>query len=166
MTNAQDCVNDADRVVAATEEIFGATSGPVSVIIFAISGQTDGTGGASHNACNFVNGAAIEVCASFGNPARVSALFAAILSECSMGGHLCGVSTGEALSRWCASAISNNALPDFATAPSWALNGMPDFVNTIDPTDQNPDSTGCGTAFLSWPGLQSEPDCSDNGYTR
>jgi hypothetical protein len=62
----------------------------------------------------------------------------------------CGVSTGEALSRWCAAITSNNALSDFATAPTWAMNGMPDYVNQTDPTDQSADSTGCGMAFLSW----------------
>jgi hypothetical protein len=67
-----------------------------------------------------------------------------------MGGNLCGVSTGEALSRWCAAVISNNALADFATAPQWEQDGMPDYVNQTDPTDQNADSTGCGMAFLSW----------------
>ena len=30
---------------------------------------------------------------------------------------------------------------------------MPDFINKTDNTDQNPISTGCGMAFLSW--LQS-----------
>jgi hypothetical protein len=100
--------------------------------------------------CDFATGAAIEVCASFGNSARVSALFEAELSECSMNGNLCGESTGEALSRWCAAVIGNNALADFATAPLWAQDGMPDFVNQLDRTDQNPDSTGCGMAFLSW----------------
>ncbi len=67
-----------------------------------------------------------------------------------MGGNLCGVSTGEALSRWCAAVISNNALADFATASQWAQDGMRDYVNQTDPTDQNADSTGCGMAFLSW----------------
>ena len=67
-----------------------------------------------------------------------------------MGGNLCGVSTGEALSRWCALVTSNNALADFATAPEWAQDGMPDFVNQTDPTDRNADSTGCGMAFISW----------------
>jgi hypothetical protein len=67
-----------------------------------------------------------------------------------MGGNLCGVSTGEALSRWCAAVIGNNALSDFATAPEWAQDAIPDFVNKTDPTDQNPDSTGCGMAFISW----------------
>jgi len=150
LQNAQDLVNDADRVANANDAIFGTTGGAVSVIIFALGGATDGTGGADHGGCDYTTGNAIEVCASFGNSARVSALFEAELSECSMGGNLCGVSTGEALSRWCAAQISNNALSDFVTAPTWAQDGMPDFVNKTDPTDQNADSTGCGMAFLSW----------------
>jgi hypothetical protein len=150
LQNAHDLINDADRVVSANDALFGTTGGAVSVIIFALGGVTDGTGGADHMGCDYVNGAAIEVCASFGNSARVSALFEAELSECSMGGNLCGLSTGEALSRWCAAVIGNNALADFATAPQWYNDGEPDFVNQTDPTDQNADSTGCGMAFLSW----------------
>jgi hypothetical protein len=150
LQNAQDLVSDADRVVAANDAIFGTIGGPVSVIIFALDGMTDGTGGADHMGCDYTTGAAIEVCASFGNPDRVSALFEAEVSECSMGGNLCGFSTGEALSRWCAAVTSNNALSDFATAPAWVQNGMKDYVDQTDQTDQNADSTGCGMAFLSW----------------
>jgi hypothetical protein len=150
LQNAEDLVNDADRIVSANDKIFGTTGGPVSVIVFALGGMTDGTGGADHMGCDYTTGAAIEVCASFGNSARVSALVEAELSECSMGGNLCGVSTGEALSRWCAAVIGNNALADFATAPQWAQDGMPDYVNQTDPTDRSADSTGCGMAFLSW----------------
>ena len=150
LQNAQDLVNDADRVVTANNQIFGTTGGSVSVVIFAIGGATDGTGGADHLGCDYTTGNAIEVCASFQNSARVSALFEAELSECSMSGNLCGVSTGEALSRWCAAVVGNNVLPDFATAPQWAQDGMPDFIDQTDPTDQNPDSTGAGMAFLSW----------------
>jgi len=150
LQNAQDLVNDADRVVAANDAIFGTTGGPVSVIVFALGSLTDGTGGADHMSCDYVTGAAIECCVSFGNSARVSALFEAELSECSMGGNLCGVSTGEALSRWCAAATSNNALADFATAPQWASDGMPNYVDRTDPTDRSADSTGCGMAFISW----------------
>jgi hypothetical protein len=120
------------------------------VIVFALGGATDGTGGADHMGCDYTSGAAIEVCASFGSAARVSALFEAELSECSMNGNLCGLSTGEALSRWCATEISNNALSDFATAPAWVQDGMQDYVNQTDGTDQNADSTGCGMAFMSW----------------
>lgn len=150
MQNARDLVADADRVADANDALFGTRGAPVSVILFALGGKTDGTGGADHNACNFIEGGAIEVCVAFGNAARVSALFEAELSECSMGGNLCGQSTGEALSRWCAAQVGNNALADFATAPAWAEAGMPDFVNRTDGTDQNPISTGCGMAFLSW----------------
>ena len=150
LSNAQDLVNDADRVVSANNAIFGTTGGQVSVIVFALNGSTDGTGGADHDGCDYTTGNAIEVDVSFGNSVRVSALFEAELSECSMGGNLCGVSTGEALSRWCASSTSNNALSDFATAPTWFQDGMQNFVDQTDPTDQNADSTGCGMAFISW----------------
>jgi hypothetical protein len=120
------------------------------VILFALGGQTDGTGGADHGGCTFANGNAIEVDVSFGNAMRVSALFEAELSECAMNGQLCGVSTGEALSRWCAAIVGENALADFATAPTWAQDGMPNWVDRTEPTDQGVDSTGCGMAFLSW----------------
>ena len=150
LQNAQDLVGDADRVVSANDAIFGTPGGPVNVIVFALGGATDGTGGADHMGCDYTSGGNIEVCASFGNSPRVSALFEAELSECSMGGNLCGTSTGEALSRWCAAVISSNALSDFATAPQWAQDGMPNYVDQTDPTDQNADSTGCGMTFLSW----------------
>ena len=150
LQNAQDLVNDADRVVSANDTLFGTQGGPVSVIVFALNNATDGTGGADHMGCDYTTGNAIEVDASFGSSARVSALFEAELSECSMGGNLCGVSTGEALSRWCATVIGGNALSDFATAPTWYQDGMQDYVNRTDPTDGNPDSTGCGMAFISW----------------
>ena len=150
LQNAQDLVNDADRVVQANDDIFGTTDGSVSVIVFALDGQTDGTGGADHMGCDFETGSAIEVCAAFGNSGRVSALFEAELSECCMGGNLCGASTGEGLSRWCAAVIGDNALSDFATAPTWFQDGARNFVDTTDPTDTNPDSTGCTMAFMSW----------------
>jgi hypothetical protein len=150
LQNAQDLLNDADRVANANDGIFGTTGGSVSVIVFALGGATDGTGGADHMGCDYTTGNAIEVDASFGNPARASALFEAELSECSMNGNLCGESTGEALSRWCAAFVSNNALADFATAPQWFDDGMPDFVNKTENTDQGADSTGCGMAFISW----------------
>lgn len=150
LQNAQDLLKDSDRIVSANDSIFGTRGGPVSVIVFALGGATDGTGGADHMGCDYKTGAAIEACAAFGQSARVSALFEAELSECSMNGNLCGESTGEALSRWCAAVISNNALADFATAPEWAQDGAPDFVNRTEPTDQDADSTGCGMAFISW----------------
>src|ERR1700719_3972159 len=150
LENATDLLADADRIRAANDDIFGSRGGPVQVIVFALGGATDGTGGADHDGCDYTTGAEIEVCAAFGNSMRCSALFEAELSECSMNGNLCGLSTGEALSRWCAAEIGNNALSDFATAPTWVADGMPDYVNQTAQTDQDADSTGCGMAFLSW----------------
>ena len=148
--NAQDLLSSADSVVAQNNAIFGITGGPVDVIVYAIGGATDGTGGADHGGCDFTTGKAIEVDASFGSPNRVIGLFEAELSECAMNGNLCGYSTGEALSRWCAAAVGSNALSDFATAPAWAEAGMPDWVNQTEQTDQDAVSTGCGMAFISW----------------
>jgi hypothetical protein len=150
LQNAQDLVNDADRVVTANDAIFGTAGGPVSVMVFALGNQTDGTGGADHMGCDYTSGAAIEVDAAFGNSARVSALFEAELSECSMNGNLCGESTGEALSRWCAAVVGHNALSDFATAPQWVSDGMANWVDQTEGTDQDGDSIGCGMAFISW----------------
>jgi hypothetical protein len=150
LQNAQDLLAAAGRVVQQNNAIFGITGGAVDVILFAVGGQTDGTGGADHDGCDFTTGNAIEVDVSYGNSARVVALFEAELSECAMNGQLCGYSTGEALSRWCAAVVGSNALADFATAPQWAQDGMPNWVDQTEHTDQDPNSTGCGMAFLSW----------------
>jgi hypothetical protein len=150
LQNAQDLLSSADSVVAQNNAFFGIAGGAVDVIVYALGGATDGTGGADHGGCDFTTGNAIEVDASFGSRNRVIALFEAELSECAMNGNLCGYSTGEALSRWCATVVSSNALTDFATAPAWAQAGMPDWVNQTEHTDQGAVSTGCGMAFLSW----------------
>jgi hypothetical protein len=150
LQNANDLLAAADAVVQQNNTIFNITGSPVDVIVFALGGQTDGTGGADHGGCDFSTGNAIEVDAAYNAPTRVAALFEAELSECAMNGRLCGLSTGEALSRWCAATVSNNALADFATAPQWAQDGMPNWVDQTAQSDQDPDSTGCGMAFLSW----------------
>ena len=150
LQNATDLVANADSLCDQDDAIFGTKGGPVNVIVFALGGATDGTGGADHQSCSFIDGADLECDASFGNSARVYGLFEAERSECQMGGNLCGTNLGESLSRWCAMVVSNNALSDFATGPQWVADGSQDFVNVMDPTDQNPDSTGCGMIFLSW----------------
>lgn len=148
--NGNDLLTAAGQVVQQNNAIFGISGGPVNVILFALNGLTDGTGGADHDGCDFRTGSNIEVDVAFGSPGRVAALFEAELSECAMNGTLCGLSTGEALSRWCAAVVGSNALADFATAPIWYSDGMPDWVNQTEQTDQDADSTGCGMAFISW----------------
>src|SRR5437016_2177471 len=94
MQNAQSLLSSADSVVAQNNAIFGITGGAFDVIVYAIGGATDGTGGADHGGCDFTTGNAIEVDASFGAPNRVSGLFEAELREGAMNGNLCGYSPG------------------------------------------------------------------------
>src|ERR1700722_12179399 len=88
LLNAQDLVNAGDGIANANDAIFGTTGGSVSVVIFALGGAAEGAGGADHGGCDYTAGNGIEVFSSFGNSERVSALFEAELSECSMGGNL------------------------------------------------------------------------------
>lgn len=148
--NATDLLADAPRVMALNDGYFGTLSGKVNVILFALGGATDGTGGADHMGCDYQTGQNIEVDVSYGNSGRCSALFEAELSECSMDNNLCGESTGEALSRWCANLAAPGALADFASAPTWAQDGYRDWVDHVENTDQDYDSIGCGMAFISW----------------
>ena len=150
LQNATDFLSAADTVVSFNDSVFGNPGSNVNVILFALGDVTDGTGGADHASCDFIDGGNIEVDVSYGNSLRVSALFEAEYSECSMNGQLCGYSTGESLSRWCSMAQSGNALSDFATAPIWFDAGMPNWVDRTEPTDQDPVSTGCGMAFISY----------------
>src|SRR6201997_1829423 len=41
LQNAQDLLNDADRIVTANDAIFGTTGGAVSVIVFALGNATE-----------------------------------------------------------------------------------------------------------------------------
>ena len=156
LQNAADLLAAAPGIVAANDILFGTKSLPVNVLVFNLGGSIHGMGGADHMACNFATGQNIEVDADWGNSAFVGALFEAELSECSMNylnktGRLCGLSTGEGLSRWCAMFTSNNAiLPQFLSAPVWAKAGFPNWVDRTEPTDQDYKSTGCTMAFLSW----------------
>jgi hypothetical protein len=169
LASAQDLLANADAIVAKNDMIFGTTGGAVNVLIWALGGKKNGQGGAVHMACNYTEGQNIEVDFDDGSPlagipvrpspsARIHALFEAELSECSMGSFLCGVSTGEALSRWCAIHVAGNVLQDFASAPLWeAFNSVGfqfNFVDATDHTDRNICSYGCGMTFLSW--LQSK----------
>lgn len=152
LANAQALLQAADAVVSFDTTTFGAVDGVSNVIVFALGGATDGTGGADHMGCDFATGENIEVCASFGRNDRVIALFEAELSECQMRGNLCGYSTGEALSRWCSMLVpgSNNALADFASAPTWQQDDYPNWVDRTNPTDGDYDSIGCGIVFIGW----------------
>jgi hypothetical protein len=148
---AQNVVTAAPAINTGNASLFGTPTATTNVIVFALGGATDGTGGADHMACDFTNGGNIEVCADFANPSFCSTLYEAELSECAMNGNLCGESTGEALSRWAAMDLANNSqLASFASAPVWAADGYANWVDNTENTDQDYDSIGCGMAFISW----------------
>lgn len=157
LANAQALAAGADGVIKVDSSIFGTPDQLVNVIIFALQGRTDGTGGADHMGCDWSTGQNIEVCAAFGRDDRILALFEAELSEDQMRGQLCGMSTGEALSRWCAMVVAPAALSDFASAPVWQQQGQSNWVDQTEPTDQNYPSIGCGMAFLSWLQHEGQP---------
>src|SRR5260221_8567111 len=70
LQNAKELLADADRVVSANNAIFGAPGEPVNVIIFALDGQTDGTGGADYHNAQHKGGRGIEVDSSYGKGTR------------------------------------------------------------------------------------------------
>jgi len=139
-------------------QAFFATPGqPVNVIIAAVNGATDGSGGAYHYGCNFNPGGDLYCDAALGNPDLSNGLVVAELTESFMGaqnvGWNCGGSTGEALSRVLAELLSGGAqgaLAAYATGPTWDQDGRPDWIDATEDTDQNPDSTGCGVVYLYW----------------
>lgn len=154
---AQQIFAIADKTYADCQAFFSIPGQPVNVIIAALSGLTDGSGGAYHYGCSFNPGGDLYCDAAFGNPTLTNGLVVAELTESFMGaqakGWDCGGSNGEALSRFLAEALSggsNGALAAYSTGPAWDQDGRGDWIDATEPTDQNPDSTGCGVVYLYW----------------
>jgi hypothetical protein len=141
------------------QTFFGITGGAVTALIAPLSGNNDGSGGAYHYGCDFVSGNVLYLDATFAstvNPLNFeTGLYVAELSECFMGaqglGWVCGSSNGEGLSRYLAEQETPpGTLDAFATGPSWAQAGFPDWVSTTETTDQNSVSTGCAVVYIYW----------------
>jgi hypothetical protein len=142
---------------ADSRAYFNVPAQPANVIIAAVSGATDGSGGAYHYGCNFNPGGDLYCDAAFGNPPLTNGLIVAELTESFMGeqnkGWDCGASNGEALSRYLAELESGGAqgvLAGFSTGPLWDQAGRPNWVDATDPTDQDGASIGCGVVYLYW----------------
>jgi hypothetical protein len=136
---------------------FASPGAAVSLVLASLGGETDGSGGAYHYACDFVNGGDIYVSVAFGNPQMDIGLFVAELVECfqmdAATGWDCGGSNGEALSRYLAEAASGGptgSLSAFSTGPTWASANYPNWVDATESTDQDDIATGCGVVFLGW----------------
>lgn len=154
---AREVLARAPQTYADTQAFFNVPGQPVNVILAALNGATDGSGGAYHYGCNFNPGGDLYEDVAFGNPDRTLGLVVAELTESFMGaqnaGWDCGGSNGEALSRFLAELLSggpDGALADYATGPAWDQAGRPDYIDATEPTDQNAVSTGCGVVYLYW----------------
>lgn len=159
-------VTDAQAVLAGTPAILSANAGyfapktpapAIEIVLAALGGRTDGTGGAYHYGCNYKIGGVIYVCYAAGDAGTMLALLEAEVSECSMGkqskGWMCGQSNGEALSRLLAELVSggpDGKLASFASGPAWDQAGRPNWIDATEPTDQSYPSIGCGMVYLYW----------------
>ncbi|MBV9671100.1 MAG: hypothetical protein JOZ43_09105 [Acidobacteriales bacterium] len=154
---AQQVLNSAADTYNQSQAFFAIAGSPVNVIIAAVNGATDGSGGAYHYGCNFNPGGDLYVDAAFGNLTMTNGLFVAELTESFMGaqakGWDCGASNGEALSRFLAEQLTggaNGALAAYATGPAWDQAGRPNWIDATEPTDGDAVSTGCGVVYLYW----------------
>lgn len=142
-----------DDVMRYCDWAFGVQGQGGNLIIAAVNGQTDGTGGAYHYGCDFATGGDWYIDAAT-DPQEVLGLSMAEISESYMGlqaqGWNCGGSGGEALSRLLAEIVSGG--PQGALAPyssAWAWDGS-DWISKDQGTDQDYSSTGCGVLYLWW----------------
>jgi len=154
---AQGMLARASDTYSRCQLFFGVSGQPVNIIIAAVNGATDGSGGAYHYGCSFGQGGDLYCDAAFGDPDLTNGLVVAELTESFMGaqnrGWDCGASNGEALSRYLAELLSggaSGALSAYATGPAWDQDGRPNWIDATEPTDRNPDSTGCGLVYLYW----------------
>jgi hypothetical protein len=157
---AQQLLNAALGPYNDMQTFFGVTGGAVEVVIAPLSGNNDGSGGAYHYGCDFTSGGVLYLDATFASttvdPLNLEVgLYVAELSESFMdpqgGGWSCGFSNGEGLSRFCAEQETPVGTMDaFATGPSWAQAGFPDWVSQTEQTDQDAISTGCAVVYIYW----------------
>lgn len=163
----QDGLNLATQMLNAVagpyadmQTFFGIAGGNATLVIAALSGNNDGSGGAYHYGCDFTSGGVMYLDATFAStsvdPLNLEVgLYVAELSESFMGtqgaGWNCGFSNGEGLSRFCAEQETPaGTLDAFATGPAWAAAGFPDWISQTDQTDQGAVSTGCAIVYLYW----------------
>jgi hypothetical protein len=157
---AKQMLNSVSGPYNDMERFFGIAGGTVNLVIAPLSGNNDGSGGAYHYGCDFTSGGTLYCDATFASttvsPLSLEiALYIAELSESFMGaqgkGWGCGFSNGEGLSRFCAEQETSMAtLSAYATGPSWAAAGFPDWVTTTEQTDGNAISTGCAIVYIYW----------------
>jgi hypothetical protein len=151
---AQNALKGINDLMSYCDAVFGVKGMGGNVIIAAVNGATNGTGGAYHYGCSFgaaggdwyedVSQDAVE---TFG-------LVMAEVCESYMGlqnkGWNCGGSGGEGLSRFLAEIVSggpNGSLGAFSSGASW--DGT-DWISRDQGTDQDYPSIGCAVLYCWW----------------
>jgi hypothetical protein len=160
-----DGVTIANGVLATCEADYQTLSGyfagitppglPFNIVVAPLSSPPNGTGGAYHDTC-----AAVTLYCDAKTTPSVDVDLTRFLViaeevevfEAAQGvGWDCGANNGEGLSRVLATELYPNELDGYATAAAWLdSSNRPDYVDTTDPTDQNPVSTGCAVLFLNY----------------
>lgn len=142
-----------DDLMAYCDWAFGVQGQGGNIIIAALGGATDGSGGAYHYDCSFSSGGDWYIDAAT-DPQECVGLAMAEISESYMGlqskGWNCGGSGGEALSRFLAEIASGGpggALAPYSSAASW--DGS-DWISKDQGTDGDYPSIGCGVLYLWW----------------
>jgi hypothetical protein len=142
---------------ARLTDFFGVTAlpKPLNIIIAAIGGIKDGSGGAYHYACDaediYVD---VKIEPSL-DPDRTN--FFVVTQAVDVFGALqnkgwdCGASNGTALKRVLATELYPKEIDGFTTAAAWLDSPLrPDFVNANNQTDADPVATGCAVLFLNY----------------
>lgn len=142
-----------DDLMSYCDWAFGVQGQGGNIILAALGGATDGSGGAYHYDCSFSTGGDWYIDAA-SDPQECIGLAMAEISESYMGlqskGWNCGGSGGEGLSRLLAEIASGGpggALAAYSSASSW--DGS-DWISKDQGTDGDYPSIGCSVLYLYW----------------
>jgi hypothetical protein len=152
-TCAQKVHQGVDDIMSFCDRVFGVKGRGGNIIVAAVNGATDGTGGAYHYGCDFASGGDWYEDVS-GDAVETYGLAMAEVCESYMGlqgkGWNCGGSGGEGLSRVLAEIASggpDGSLADFAAGPSW--DGT-DWIGRDQGTDSDYPSIGASVLYIYW----------------
>jgi hypothetical protein len=130
--------------------LFGNIMPPASSLPFLVN-LVPGAGGAWNNGTNLITCNINTNSAVDGMPALVVAEEAEIFMNIQAKGWNPGWSNGEALSRVCAQILYPERSWLFSTGSQWLNNNpRPGWVDTVEHTDQDFISIGCGSIFLNY----------------
>ncbi len=158
LANAQKVLARAEADYQILKTLFGGVqTAKLNVLISPLSPGDDGSNGAYHASCQATDLYVDSDTADAEGDKLTSALYIAeaveVFSAAQAKGWNCGESAGEGLSRALAESMYEGVLDGYSTFGYWLDGPRGDWVSVTDPTDTNPDSTGCAVGFLTW--LQS-----------